>query len=102
MLTNNHVVQGADEVTVTLGDSITAVCAYRLTEGVTPLSVGGTLTAVMLTEVVATLLVVTASVVDPITTPGSTESPSMPVPHLNIPEFDKGLGPSKKMEETIL
>jgi pilus assembly protein CpaC len=43
------------------------------------------------------IIVVTASVVDPSTQPGSTE-PQMPVPDLNKQEFDKQLGPSKRME----
>jgi hypothetical protein len=43
--------------------------------------------------------VVTASVVDPINAPGSTESPKMPVPKLNVDQFDKGLGPAIKMED---
>ncbi len=44
------------------------------------------------------IIVVTASVVDPIANPGSTSSPEMPVPLLNKPLFDKDLGPSKRME----
>jgi pilus assembly protein CpaC len=45
------------------------------------------------------IIVVTASVVDPINSPGSTDSPKMPIPSLNIPKFDKGLGPAVKMED---
>jgi pilus assembly protein CpaC len=45
------------------------------------------------------IIVVTASVVDPINAPGSTESPKMPVPKLNVDQFDKGLGPAIKMED---
>jgi pilus assembly protein CpaC len=45
------------------------------------------------------IIVVTASVVDPINSPGSTDSPKMPIPLLNIPKFDKGLGPAVKMED---
>jgi pilus assembly protein CpaC len=44
------------------------------------------------------IIVVTASVVDPSAQPGSTDSPQMPVPNLNKQEFDKQLGPSKRME----
>jgi pilus assembly protein CpaC len=44
------------------------------------------------------IIVVTASVVDPSVHPGSTENPMMPVPNLNKQEFDKSLGPSKRME----
>jgi pilus assembly protein CpaC len=46
------------------------------------------------------IIVVTASVVDPINNPGPSDSPKMPVPSLNIPSFDKGLGPSIKMEDS--
>jgi pilus assembly protein CpaC len=44
------------------------------------------------------IIVVTASVVDPMTKPGSTDNPKMPVPVLNKDLFDKGLEPSRKME----
>jgi pilus assembly protein CpaC len=44
------------------------------------------------------VIVVTASVVDPMQHPGSTDSPEMPVPNLNKQDFDKVLGPSKRME----
>jgi pilus assembly protein CpaC len=44
------------------------------------------------------IIVVTASVVDPMKSPGSTDSPAMPVPNLNKQDFDKGLGASKRME----
>ena len=44
------------------------------------------------------IIVVTASVVDPVSNPGNTATPQMPVPELNKPLFDKDLGPSKRME----
>ena len=44
------------------------------------------------------IIVVTASVVDPAVSPGSTASPEMPVPVLNKEMFDTHLGPSKRME----
>jgi pilus assembly protein CpaC len=44
------------------------------------------------------IIVVTATVVDPEANPGSTNNPEMPVPLLNRPDFDKGLGAAKRME----
>jgi pilus assembly protein CpaC len=44
------------------------------------------------------VIVVTASVVDPLHTTSPTDNPKYPVPFLNEPKFDRGLTPSIKME----
>jgi pilus assembly protein CpaC len=45
------------------------------------------------------VMVVTASVVDPLNTPGSVQEPKFPVPFLNVDKYDKDLGPAKKSEQ---
>ena len=45
------------------------------------------------------VIVVTVSIVDPLKEDKPVEVPAEPLPHLNIEDFDTGLGPSKAMEK---